>query len=59
MNTTATPKKSNIRKLAELICATGNADRIMAVLELVLTAGALAPSSAPSAPSAEKGGEKA
>ena len=33
-------EKSNIRKLAELIYDTGNADRIMAALEIVLSAGA-------------------
>ena len=34
------PQKSNIRKLAELIYNTGNADRIMAALKIVLAAGA-------------------
>lgn len=38
--TSAAPQKSNIRKLAEFIYATGNADRIMAALEIVLAAGA-------------------
>ena len=32
-------EKTIIRKLAELICDTGNADRIMAALEIVLSAG--------------------
>lgn len=38
--TTATPKKSNIRKLAELIYATGRSKEIMAALEIVLSSGA-------------------
>lgn len=38
--TSAAPQKSNIRKLAEFIYATGNADRIIAALEIVLAAGA-------------------
>lgn len=38
--TSAAPQKSNIRKLAEFIYVTGNADRIMAALEIVLAAGA-------------------
>lgn len=39
-STSAAPQKSNIRKLAEFIYSTGNADRIMAALEIVLAAGA-------------------
>mgnify|MGYP003290154473 CR=1 FL=1 len=35
----ATPKKSNIRKLAEFIYDTGRGDQILAALDVLLTAG--------------------
>ena len=42
MNTTtsAAPQKSNIRKLAEFIYATGRSKEIMAALEIVLSSDA-------------------